>query len=133
MDASTADDAPREARANRLYWDSDASVNDIADTLDISKGALYGMVHPRPAGFSCPECGDEMEYPNRTARAKGFVHCPTCGLEEEEDVVLEAGAPEAAGQGAPTDDERAARQRLVWGGALLGAAAGLLLLRWARR
>lgn len=132
MHASTAEDASREARANRLYWDSDASVNDIADTLDVSKGALYGMVRPRAAGIDCPECGDQMEYPNRTARDKGFLHCPTCGLEEEEEVVLGADAVATGAEGLAAD-ERAARQRLIWGGALLGTAAGLLLLRWVRR
>lgn len=131
MDTPTAEDTAREERANRLYWESESSVNDIAESMDISKGALYGMVRPLSAGIACPECGDEMEYPNRTARDKGFVHCPTCGLEEDEEVVVEAGDGERTMS--VTADDEAARQRLIWGGALLGAAAGLLLLRWARR
>ncbi|UCC26435.1 MAG: hypothetical protein JSU98_04885 [Gemmatimonadales bacterium] len=70
-------------RANSLYWESDASVNDIADQLDLSKGALYGMVQPLGADLSCPECGTGLEFPNRTAHEKGMVSCPGCGLEEE--------------------------------------------------
>lgn len=123
---------PREARANVLYWDSDESVNDIAAALDLSKGTLYGMIQPRPSGIVCPECANEMEYPNRTAREKGFVTCPACGLEEEEDVVLavsgeaarRVGAREAAG-------EKPSGALLA--SVFLGAAAGIVLTRWLRR
>jgi len=37
-----------EDRANELYWGSDRSVNQIADDLDLSKGALYEMIRPSP-------------------------------------------------------------------------------------
>ena len=53
--------------ANELYWDSEKSVNQIADELDLSKGALYGLIRPLPAGVGCPLCGDEVVSPNRTA------------------------------------------------------------------
>lgn len=124
---------PREARANVLYWDSDASVNDIAEELDLSKGTLYGMIRPRPAGLACPECGGDMEYPNRTARDKGFVTCAACGYEEEEDLLLEAAALEArGGRGARAMAGRTPDAATL-ATAFLGAAAGLILVRWLRR
>lgn len=75
------------ARANDLYWRSGAGVNQLARELELSKGALYEIIAPLPAGLPCP-CGDgEMAYPNRTARERGFVACATCGLEDEEERV----------------------------------------------
>lgn len=122
-----------EARANALYWDSDASVNDIADELDLSKGTLYGMIRPRGAGLECPECGGAMEYPNRTAREKGFVTCAECGYEEEEDLLLEAAAQERTGGAGLASAMRGAPDAATLATAFLGAAAGLVLIRWLRR
>lgn len=127
-------DADRQLadRANARYWDSEASVNDIADELDLSKGSLYGLVRPRGSGLECPECGAELEYPNRTARDKGFLTCPGCGLEEEEEVIRGlAGELVPAASGSSGDDGRSSRA--LWGTALLGAAAGILIARWVRR
>ena len=121
---------PREARANVLYWDSEESVNDIAESMDLSKGTLYGMIRPRPAGITCPECSNEMEHPNRTAREKGFVTCPECGLEEEEDVVLEV-LGETAGTGHRSSREAPSGALLA--SVFLGAAAGIAITRWLRR
>ncbi len=122
---------PLAERANTLYWDSDASVNDIAEDLDLSKGSLYGMIEPRGAALACPECGTELEYPNRTARDKGYVTCPACGLEEEEEVVRGLAGEEIVL--ASTGDDEVAVRRTLWATALLGAAAGILLARWLRR
>jgi predicted RNA-binding Zn-ribbon protein involved in translation (DUF1610 family) len=132
MDAPHDHDA-REARANVLYWDSDSSVNDIADAMDLSKGSLYGLIRPRPAELACPECGAMLEYPNRTARDKGFVTCPGCGLEDEEELVREI-----AGAGPDSDRPRAPSAGVGPGGAvlvtsLLGAAAALAVVRWIQR
>ncbi|MEM7416093.1 MAG: hypothetical protein AAF389_11390 [Gemmatimonadota bacterium] len=66
------------ARANELYWSSDASVNQIAEELDLSKGALYGAISHLPAELGCPLCGDQVGYPNRTAREREELDCPTC-------------------------------------------------------
>lgn len=64
---------------NRLYWDSDASVAEIADRLDISRRALYDGIEPRPAGAPCPECGTPLGFRNRTALEAGEAECPACG------------------------------------------------------
>ena len=68
--------------ANELYWESDTSVNQIAERLALSKGTLYGLVRPLPAEIGCPRCGVEMVYPNRTALEKGVLACPGCEFEE---------------------------------------------------
>ena len=64
--------------ANELYWGSTRSVNQIADDLDLSKGALYSIIEPEKDGLGCPLCGDEGGRPNRTAKGRGNLECPTC-------------------------------------------------------
>lgn len=144
MEAS--DEKALQERANELYWSSDESVNQIADELDLSKGALYGLVEPLPSGVPCPRCDAVMVYPNRTARSKGYLSCPACGLEEDEEVVRsgmdDAGPDAGAVAGASGSDTgapggepagRDALNRMLLGSALLGAAAGVILTLWARR
>ena len=144
--------------ANRLYWESNQSVNQIGEALELSKGVLYGLIAAQPAGLPCPKCSEEMVFPNRTARDKGFLLCPECGMEEEVDVVLafwdgkddaeEDEAPgetqalarkagEAVQRAVNTGKERVTsltpRGRLVAGTALLGVAAGLVLAGYFRK
>jgi hypothetical protein len=66
------------ARANEFYWSSGESVNQIAENLDLSKGALYGLIEPLQSGLGCPLCGDEVGYPNRTAKEREELNCSTC-------------------------------------------------------
>jgi hypothetical protein len=123
-----------ESRANELYWQSDESVNQIAEDLSLSKGTLYSIVQPLPAGLACPECGDELLYPNRTARARGMVGCPSCGFEGDEEESLDLpGTGEGGSVLAAWDGMAPDRKRTMIGGALLGAAAGLALVFWTRR
>lgn len=68
---------------NRLYWESDASVSEIADQLDISRRALYDGIEPRPVGSACPECGAPLGFRNRTALESGEAECAECGYETE--------------------------------------------------
>jgi hypothetical protein len=149
MSAET--EAALRERANDLYWGSEESVSSIADDLDLSKGALYGLVTPRPSGLPCPRCSAEMEYPNRTARDKGFLVCPECDLEEDEELVRVEWREAARRSGDPALvvspgsgetarrppalalQDPAVRRRVLAGTALLGAAAGLALALWARR
>jgi hypothetical protein len=144
--------------ANRLYWESDQSVNQIGEALDLSKGVLYGLITPHPAGLPCPGCSEEMVFPNRTARDRGFLVCPECGMEEETSAVLafwdgeddsdEVEAPEeprALGRRAGEAMQRAVstgrdrvtnltpRGRIIAGTALLGVAAGIALGAHFRR
>lgn len=151
MDTS-AGTSDADDRANELYWGSDRSVNQIADELDLSKGALYEMIRPLAAGLDCPQCGAEVVHGNRTARDRGRVECTECGWDGNEDEARtqagQAGTPRPVGEGDPyTEDDfdvttpvpasatsaDSDTRRLVTGGALIGAALGLALVIWARR
>ena len=142
--SGAAADQDTESRANELYWGSELSVNQIADELDLSKGVLYGIIRPRPSGLACPGCGQELVYPNRTAKERKLVACASCGWQGEELDAdpngSEAGVVLPLGVGPDEDDVfmppirlSTSRQRVLLGGILLGAAAGLALVLWARR
>ena len=136
MDAS-ARTLEANDRANELYWGSDHSVNQIADDLDLSKGALYGMIRPLPAALGCPLCGAEVVHPNRTAKDRQRVDCPTCSWDGSEDQTVphdgHDGGPATEAPGAWAAGLLNGRARTIAGGALLGAAVGLALVMWARR
>jgi len=76
MDQSPTDAA---AEANRLYWETELPVGDIAARLDLSRRALYEAVRPIPAGGRCPSCGSALEYLKRSSRAHGLATCAACG------------------------------------------------------
>jgi len=150
-----------EDRANELYWGSDRSVNQIAEELDLSKGAFYAAIRPLAAGYGCPRCGREVAHTNRTNKDKGMVDCPACGWQgNEDDTLPEYLMPSARGRPAlvrdggawrspastiwsppaPDDDGPApaladddSSTRTLVTGALLGGAVGLALVLWARR
>jgi DNA-directed RNA polymerase subunit RPC12/RpoP len=85
---------------NRLYWESSASVSQIADRLDISRRALYDGIQPQPAGRRCPECGAPLVYRNRTALESREAECPDCGFESP----LEASPRPAGAEHPPSGD-----------------------------
>jgi hypothetical protein len=78
-------DEQATAEANRLYWDTDASVAEIADQLDLSRRALYGAVRPLPTGAVCGHCGGALQYENRSARKAAQATCMECGGTEHVD------------------------------------------------
>ncbi len=67
------------AGANRLYWQSGDTVDELAARLGMSRHALYSSIRPAPAGVECTECGAPMAYANRSARGSGRARCPDCG------------------------------------------------------
>ena len=132
------------ARTNDLYWRSGASVNQLARELNLSKGALYEIIAPLPAGLPCPRGDGEMAYPNRTARERGFVSCAACGLEDEEEHVrdyldeeeystaLESAATDPGLPPVPTKTDFGpppprTLEKLLVASALAGVAVGFLL------
>jgi len=138
----SAADQEAIAQANELYWSSALSVNQIAEQMDLSKGAFYGMIRPLPSGLGCPECGAEAAHSNRTAKDRRLVACPECGWEGAEDdaETYDGDASPALPAQEDTDIELPSRMpvdrsrsRVLMGGALLGAATGLALVLWARR
>jgi transposase-like protein len=144
----TLDDRIAE-ELSRLYWESDVPVAEIARQLEISKHALYTSLRPTQAPGACPECGEPLYFPHRTARAAGEAECLACG--READVPAEAvrsvapafeaayadyEPPEHSAVLAPFDTDAALRRgRLVTlgGAALAGAAIGALATLLASR
>lgn len=113
-------------RAHELYWNSDQSVNSIADDLGLSKGGLYELVHPSPTGVLCAECGTELVYDTRTARERDLPTCPFCRGAEGKP------RPAAGDPNRPSAPDSGYSARVL-GGLLIGAAAALLLVRHFRR
>lgn len=81
--SETRDRAETARTANRLYWNSSDSVGAIAARLGVPRSALYASVRPLPAGERCPECGGELYFANRSARAAGSTGCSACGAEHQ--------------------------------------------------
>ncbi len=81
---------PSRVEANRLYWETDAPVGRIAETLGISRRALYELLERIPADAPCPECGGPVLFANRLARSTGEAQCGACGAST---VVTPGGRP----------------------------------------
>jgi hypothetical protein len=121
----TPPDPAAAVEANRLYWESEDSVAEIADRLDLSRRALYDLIEPLPTGAACDVCGGPLSFENRSARTAGDATCVICaetGATDEDSVTA-----------APTRDvahfdiEARERALLVGGAAVAGAAMGALL------
>jgi rubredoxin len=125
-------------RANELYWGSDLSVNQIAEALDLSKGALYEMIRPLPADLACPLCGAEAVHPNRTAHERGLIVCPSCGWEGDDaqgaplTPTSPPTSPPSSSQGLSPRTGPPVRPGLT-APLVIGAAVGVALLFWALR
>ena len=78
MPSKKSDDRKLADQANELYWRSGQSVNQIAEAMDLSKSGLYALIRPLPAGRACPECGEGLVFPNRTAEHKAVASCLEC-------------------------------------------------------
>lgn len=131
--------------ANRRYWETDDSVNGIAEDMELSKGRLYSLIEPLPVEALCPECDRVLVFANRTARDRGELSCTICGFEgqaSEVDGSTEihphpvASAPGTGGalsSQSPAGQGAAGRGDAVVAGALLlGVAAGVVIGRWMR-
>lgn len=119
-------DSSTAPELNRLYWETDASVSEIADQLDISRRALYDGIEPRPAGRRCPECGAPLGFRNRTALENQEAECPACQFATELD---EAAAEGETTAGGPTEPASPRRLPEAGSGPVLGTTfiAGLVL------
>ena len=85
---------------SRLYWESDASVSEIADeTLDSPVVLSTRRWSPSWPGGSCLECGGELVYVNRSNRAAARAECRVCGREETMEAI---GSADGEGEGADT-------------------------------
>lgn len=112
-------DPNTERELNRLYWESDASISEIADRLDISRRALYDGIRPHPAGRPCPECGAALGFRNRTALDNREAECPECGFAAPldgagdglEPAPEQADAPDAGSDDGPASPDGRSRLR----------------------
>jgi len=143
-------DPTRIAEANRIYWETDVSVADIAERFDLSRRALYHVVTPLQAGIACATCGQGLHYENRSARRDGLATCPECGARSTvrdlagpaPDAMLEPlpavrdlrtdGRATADGGDARKADLRS-RAMLLGGAAIAGVAIGTVAAMLARR
>jgi hypothetical protein len=117
------------AEANRLYWDTDTSVADIAARLELSRRALYDIVEPMPSGASCSVCGTPLVFENRSARNAGQEICPACEAAHDEAEIAAAMPGEAVRDDRAFDTPRAVRVgSAVLAGAALGAIATLIIV-----
>jgi hypothetical protein len=103
------------AEANRLYWETETSVADTAEQLNLSRRALYDMLRPSPTGARCPSCDGEMAYENRSARTAKEAKCTECGARATDTPEPETPPQESA---APAIDP----QKLLLGGAMMAGA-----------
>jgi hypothetical protein len=109
------------AEANRLYWESETSVADIAQQLELSRRALYDSVDPLPTSGRCDVCGGPLVFENRSARTAGIETCPACAAGTDE-----ADTPEVppAARRASLEEAEVERAVRMGGAALAGAALG---------
>jgi hypothetical protein len=153
-------DLPAEQiTANRRYWESEESVNGIADAMGISKGRLYDLLLPFDADLACRSCGGALGFPHRTARLRGEVTCDRCGFSASRDDVVAGEAeggntamPESPGGSSSAGGEPAASraeappelwtpgsattpvsQQTLAGALLAGLAVGIVIGAWLRR
>jgi len=128
------------AEANRLYWETELSVGEIATRLDLSRRALYDAIQPVAAEGRCDRCGSPLVYTKRSSRAHGFATCSRCGEQGGNKARREAdGEPWTWSPKAPvpaTAPPAAGLPLSVWwlggaalAGALLGAAATFAVIR----
>jgi hypothetical protein len=110
------------AEANRMYWETDTSVAEIAQQLELSRRALYDSVDPLPTNASCDVCGSPLVFENRSARNAGIETCPACeaAIEDDDDDAIEMTGQPAL----PMDEEEFERVVRMGGAALAGAALG---------
>jgi hypothetical protein len=139
-------------QANQLYWDTERSIADIAETLGVSRRALYELVLPESAGVACENCGSDVVFANRSAKAAQLARCRACGSEwqlagddiEQDDPdhddtdIAEtippyvAGWPRAAAAGETGEDLRGRALKIgtaAVAGAAVGALTALLIVR----
>ena len=129
-------------RATLLYWNSDRSVNSIAEDLGLSKGRLYELIQPLKSGDQCDICRSDLVFDNRTSRDRSEALCPSCdGGPIPAPLRLRghrgaAGADSQGGASFPSGANPEAPPLGLGGvvaGLLIGTVAGVLLGRAFRR
>lgn len=102
-----SDTEKQQREANRLYWQTDLPVREIADRMEVSRSTFYRQLTADPAGERCPECATPLVYANRSAREAGEAECPECGLEQDIQPRPAASGAGAYGNGEVADRDAA--------------------------
>lgn len=92
----TVDRSELVARVNRIYWETDTPVTEMAEQLGISRRTIYDMIEPVSAQERCPVCGGELVFSNRSARMAGEAVCSNCGRSQDITLLRELSAAAAA-------------------------------------
>lgn len=113
--------------ANRLYWETEASVAEIGEKLGLSRRALYEAIEPLPTGADCASCGAELYYNNRSAKTSAVGRCLVCG--EEREIDGEVSREDVGMLRDDSDVSQRTRNIAVYAiaGLLVGAVATLLI------
>lgn len=136
------DKAEVASEVNHLYWETGESVAEIAGRLNVSRRALYDAIEPFPSGSNCLNCGAELFYSNRSAKASGIGRCVVCGTEREVDAEVSHDDIGMIPRGAQPhlrsfrdDDMHETQQRTatIAGFAIAGAVAGAIATVLIRR
>ena len=116
--------------ANRLYWETDMSVADIAERMGWSRRALYDAVEPLPSDVPCETCGTPLVFANRSARSSGTVTCYACAANEPATATRAGASIEemTAAEGRDRREHGYAVGGAAAAGLALGAALTLLLI-----
>jgi hypothetical protein len=122
----------KQAEANRLYWGTNMPVAEIAESLDLSRRALYDVIEAVPADTACAVCGAMMQYTNRSARDGRNGTCFVCATASPQVPQPVESAPwtwspemhAAESKEAVQRADLADRARRLGGAALLGAIIG---------
>ena len=145
-------------RANMLYWNSDRSVNSIAEGLGLSKGRFYDLILPLESGQRCSNCQSELVFANRTAHDRDDAFCQVCDptacrsnrsevrLDGSSDTARSSSARADASSSSSSDDSEpseitggaellplSSETRGILAGLLVGTVTGILLGRFLRR
>lgn len=102
---SNPDEIAREA--NRLYWQTDIPVTQLAARLGVSRGTLYNHTQPLAADASCEACGGRLVFRNRSSRDTGTAQCEQCDAEQRLAPAERSAATDAGRTGARSGEGRA--------------------------
>ena len=67
------------AELDRLYWNTDLTVGDIAELVGLPATGLNRHASPLPADVRCYLCRNELAFTSRSQRSEQRVRCYACG------------------------------------------------------
>ena len=70
---------PNQSEIDRLYWETDTPVAEVARTLGLPARSMHQLVTALPAGVDCYRCSSELSFTSRTQRDGQRLRCDHCG------------------------------------------------------